>query len=165
MKLRRIVQATKTITDSGTWKTGSKMPKSAFPLSKSSQFKVSSTYTWKVISFDALGERFRVLIYYRIALHQYSAVLAKAVGGDMLVMARLEFHGTHPGWHCHALCDATGAVSGRSGAPDKRIPKVSGFHKQSEYGVAGDRSAHDKAAKFFRLDKHPLPPLFQQPNS
>lgn len=53
MKLRRIINASKTITDAGTWKSGVKMTKTVFPPSKSSSFKVSSNYNWRVIRFEA----------------------------------------------------------------------------------------------------------------
>lgn len=30
----------------------------------------------------------------------------------MRVVACVEYHGTHPGWHAHAVCDDSGATPG-----------------------------------------------------
>jgi hypothetical protein len=161
VKLRSLIYAAKTVIDKGAWRSNTKMPKSAFPLSKSG-LKITAKYSWCVLRFGALGEHFRVLIYHRLDLEQYHALLAREHHGDMLVMARLEFHGTHPGWHCHSACDSAGKVSGRTGTPDRRIPLKSGSAKQSKFGIGSDRAAYDKAVKFFRLHKLPPPPLFDQ---
>ncbi len=156
MKLRKVIYAKKQITDIGTWKGGQKMPKTVFPLSKSSSFKVPASYRWCCVCFECLGERFKVLIHYRSDISVYAAFLARDVNGDMLVMARLEYHATHPGWHVHTLCNSTGSVAGRTGGDDRRIPKGKDLHNQLEFGISNDDSAFMRAVKTFRLlDKPP----------
>lgn len=161
MRLRKVISADKKITDAGAWKSGVKMPKTAFQLSKSHSFKVSAKFNWRVVCFESLGEKFKLLIYYRTDLENYHADLARDVGGDMLLMARLEFHATHPGWHIHGLCDSTACVPGRSGGTDKKIPANYGFNKQLTFGITNDRLAYDWAVKHYRLDKLPPAPLFE----
>lgn len=158
MKLKRIIASQKVITDEGIWKSGVKMPKSIFPLSKSHSFKVPQSFNWRLVCFECLGEKFRLLIYYRYDISSYSATLGHDVGGDMLVMARLEFHGTHPGWHMHAVCDSTGRVPGRTGA-DIRFPDANSFHKDLIFGVVDDSTAYKTAIKAFKLID-PLQDLF-----
>ncbi len=79
------------------------------------------------------------------------AVLGKIVGSDTLVVASLETHSTHPGWHLHGDCKMSNAVSGRMRWPDgMRIPGKARRHSS----VAGLISANDvlvKASKVFRL--------------
>jgi hypothetical protein len=159
VKLRRVINGAKTITDAGSWKAGTKMPKTVFPLSRAGSFKVTSRFNWRVISFECMGEKFKLLVYYRTDIESFHADLGREVGGDMLVMARYEFHATHPGWHMHCLCDSTGKVAGRSGGTDRRMPRVGEFHKQCVFGVATDRQAYEKAVKIFRLDKRSATPF------
>ena len=93
----------------GKWTSGS-MTRSAFPLSraKTKYYRLGSAYTWRVVTFRAGGCDYRILVSFRTDKEQFSAMLGMDDAGDMKIIARLEFHGTHGGWHIH---HSTGEIS------------------------------------------------------
>lgn len=151
MQLKSLKRAKKEIAEWGKWSSGS-LPKSFFPLSKT-KIKVSKLSRWKVIKFTCEGADFAVLIVYRIDKEQYWSYLAENLGSDMTVIARLEYHATHPGWHMHSNCDTSKNVPGRTGGLIQRIPQVSSPHRRQDFGITGDASAEAKAVSTFGIDK------------
>lgn len=105
LRAQQIRSADKVVSDWGKWQMGG-MPPSAFPLSKrrGRAYRVGSSYKWRVIHFTALEETCRLVIVYNAAKEQYRATLAVERDRDMICVASLEFHGTHPGWHLHGAC-------------------------------------------------------------
>lgn len=148
--------ATKQITDWGKWD-DIRMPVSAFPLSKrrSNSFRLGSAYRWRIIRFDAVGSKFRLLVGFSLAKQEYRATLALEGERDMTVIASYEFHGTHPGWHllttCHELSTVPQGVM--IGPWQRRLPKARAKHRRLDFQVRDDDTALDVAAKFFRLHK------------
>lgn len=51
-----------------------------------------------------------MLLAYRIDKEQYIAMLGMDADGDTKVVARLEYHGTHGGWHIHYPSQELSAV-------------------------------------------------------
>lgn len=153
---QQIRSADKVVTDWGKWETGG-MPPAAFPLSKrrGRAYRLGSSYKWRVIQFHALGETCRLLIVYNAAKEQYRATLAVERDRDMIVIASLEFHGTHPGWHLHGACgDVNSHTLGSLRGPlQKRFPAARATHRSHDFKVTNDGVALDVAAKFFRLHK------------
>ena len=159
MKLRRVINGQKVVTDWGVWKTGDKkMPKSAYPLSKNA-FTLPSAYTWRVVLFECLGQSFRLLIAFRTDLSRYQSHLGIDVGGDTVTLARYEFHSGEPGWHIHCRCDDTGCVPGTMACNDKRFPHPASFHSEMEFGTMDQTAAFERAVRIFRLRKA-IPPAF-----
>ena len=154
LKLRRIINGPKTVTDWGKWKVGEKSPPSAYPLSKN-KYHVTAKYTWRVIKFDCLAPSFRLLVCFRADLSRFQCHLGKVDAGDMVTLARYEFHPGEPGWHIHCACDDTGRVSGTMRCDDKRFPHPSSFHRVVECGELNEKIALDKAKEIFRLYKAP----------
>ena len=153
MRLRRIIRANKTITDAGAWKTGVKMPKTAFPLTKQNALKVGPAYSWRVIRFTCLGAAFRVLVIYRLDLSTYSAYLGMECDQDLKVLARYDYHATHPGWHMHAVCDSDSQTPGRTGGPFRRLG--SKLQRRAQFDITDDDSAYAKVTEAFKL----IPPF------
>lgn len=75
------------------------------------------------------------------------------VSGDMKVLASLEFHGTHEGWHLHAReADIASIAPGYKRGPDVvRIEPPPGFTR-SGFGL-DEQQAYKITVDFFRLDK------------
>ena len=117
MKVRALIVSTKSIVSHGTWATG-KMPRTAFPLSKSATkaYRLGNR-NWRVVTFDACSSNCRLLINYSYALGQYQALLGVQDGGDMKVVAALELHPTHGGWHVHTSCDSDDVPPGIKRGP------------------------------------------------
>ena len=153
MRLKEIIRNPKEDIDWGKWQSG-RMPRKEFPLSKlkSRKYRLGASYRWRICRFSQGGENFRVWVRFRPYLGQYSAVLGVEEDGDMVVLSRYEFHGTHPGWHVHAACkNVSNIVSGRLLSQiHLRIPKQGKFHRHDKFDVTED-SAADKAITKFRL--------------
>ena len=77
------------------------MPRNAFPLSKTHTYSLGSGWRWRVLELDAGGRRFHLLVAYEKTKAQYRAWLGLEVGTDQALLARLEYHPSHRGWHCH----------------------------------------------------------------
>jgi hypothetical protein len=100
MRALRAIRERKTLVESGKWH-GGKMPQTAFPLSKSHTYYLGSGWRWTVVKVAASNRAFRLLVAYEPAKAQYQAWLALEAGSDQALLARLEYHPTHRGWHCH----------------------------------------------------------------
>lgn len=85
----------------GKWTSGKRMPKEAFPLRPSQPYRLAGTWTWRVISFLAKGDEYRVLLAYKADKQEFLAMLGRLAGREITVLCRVEHHGSHPGWHVH----------------------------------------------------------------
>lgn len=153
MQLKGVLAAKKTIVSWGTWEHGKKMPRNAFPMSKSRSYRVPSTWTgWRVVIFEALGEQFRLLVAFDTGKEEYRAWLGQVKGDDTLMLARLEYHGSHPGWHCHTNCEHSNSLTaGRVvGFGDRRLPKARNFHRDKKFDIT-EANALGRAIGFFGL--------------
>jgi hypothetical protein len=94
------IREPKAVTAAGTWHHG-KMPRTAFPLSKSHDYSLGSKWHWAVWRLSADGRKYRLLVAFEPGKHQYQAWLGLESGSDQALLARLEYHPTHRAWHCH----------------------------------------------------------------
>jgi len=78
------------------------MAKAEFPLSKNNSFRLGKGWEYCVheLSCDANGPM-RLLIAFNPAKREYLAWLALATDTDQALVARLEYHRSHLGWHVH----------------------------------------------------------------
>lgn len=153
MEVRQIVRSEKSVTELGSWKPGP-IPQGVFRLSRAGRrsYCLGPKYEWRLIRFDAWGRNFRLLVAYRLEIEVYRAWLAVEEGGDLKVLARYEFHGTEPGWHCHAHCgDDSEIVAGTvKHFRERRLP-IAGRCRRTTFGVT-DQNALTIAAEFFRVN-------------
>lgn len=77
------------------------MPKAAFPLSKNNSFRLGTGWDWCVHTLDCEGQAMRLLIAFHAGKQEYLAWLAIDTGTDLGLIARLEHHASHLGWHVH----------------------------------------------------------------
>ena len=106
------IRAEKTVADGGAWTRGKRMPVKAFPLSKTGRgYRVGPQWDWCVYSLASGDSQYRLLIAFDQGKEQYLAWLGLADGEDQALLARLEFHPTHRGWHCHIKSGEAGDVS------------------------------------------------------
>lgn len=112
MKALRAIRAEKTVVDGGKWTHGKRMPVAAFPLLKTSRgYRVGTQWDWCVYALETGADRYRLLIAFEQGKEQYQAWLGVEDGEDQALLARLEFHPTHRGWHCHVKPGDLGDVS------------------------------------------------------
>lgn len=154
MRLRDLIKIKKTITALGKWQVG-KMPRSAFPLSKSGNraYRLGNR-RWRVVEFTVESLCFRLLINYNPLLLQYQAMLGLTQGNDTKVLASLEYHGTHGSWHVHTSCDIFDSIPAgiKRGPWITRLPSPKNYNRAGIF-VIGDDAAFTRAIDFFGLDK------------
>jgi hypothetical protein len=110
----------KTDLDLGTWATGKRMPKSAFPLRPNQAYRLGGAWTWRVISFALDGRYYRVLLAHQSDKQEFIGMLGRLEEGVMTVLCRIEHHGSHPGWHVHYQPYFEKQVGVVRGADEKR---------------------------------------------
>jgi hypothetical protein len=148
--LAEFIRAEKTDLDEGNWQIGHISP-SAFPLSKAKKkhFKYGPEYKWRLVKFDCLGHRCRVLILFNANKLICRSTFAVECGNDLAVLCTHEYHADHPGWHCHLVNEphdkvAPGVI--RSG--QRRWPKARSVHRQSEFGLSEISALSHVAARY-----------------
>jgi hypothetical protein len=104
-----IVRLPKTVAVAGDWKVTtavSKMPSTAFALTKRASFSLGRGWHWRVDLVATDGFSLRLLTAFHGDREEFLAWLAIQEDDGLRIVARYEFHGTHPGWHYHtAECD------------------------------------------------------------
>ena len=131
MEFKKFLKAEKTVIDQGKWITG-KPHKKLLELSKG-KLSIGSQWIVRKIEIKIKEQCFQIIICIHEAKENYVAHLASKIGNDNLVIASLENHGTHPGWHLHVNCDGSGGYNniGRIHYPSqRRIPHGKGFHRK-----------------------------------
>lgn len=157
MRVRATILAPKRVTEKGAWKaiTGtSRMPKNAFPVGRDSPVVFARNWHWRVDELENEGAaRLRLLTAFNSHFEEYRAWLGVEFGKNMVVAARYEFHGDHPGWHCHAPCDdLDGTDLGALRARDcLRFPSGRGFHRSQKFDITSEGHALARSFEFFRV--------------
>lgn len=136
------------------------MTRTAFPLSKSGgkAYRLGNR-RWRVVTFQIGAASYRLLINYSHTLGQYQAMLGLEAGGDTKVIASLELHPTHGGWHIHSACEDDSHIpSGIKRGPwVKNVPiRVRPFDSKCP---ANDSEAFQMAVNVFRLTHGIVGPL------
>lgn len=136
------------------------MPRTAFPLSKSHSYVLGSGWRWCVLELAAGARRFRLLVAYQKAKAQYRAWLGLESGTDQALLARLEYHPSHRGWHCHLKTGDVSDVSCGVVKDTKEHEKVRICASDAEAGV-GDNDALSIACRAFNVGEDDFGELFK----
>lgn len=154
MLLREFLSSDKSITDYGQW-SDKKMPKSGsrFLLTKNKGYHLGAAWRWRVVDIHANATDYRLLVAYHATKQNYVCALGVNQLSDTLVLARLEYHSTHPGWHVHACCVQNEARHrGRWGYPEmRRLPRKGRYCRRTTF-ITSDADAMTIAARHFRID-------------
>jgi hypothetical protein len=158
VRVRKAILIPKRLIAKGAWKliTGtSRMPKNAFPIGSNYPVTFARNWHWRVdqIGTDD-GTSFRLLTGFNRNIEEFASWLAQEAEHNPVLLARYEFHGSHPGWHCHAPCDDIGP--GDAGALRTRdllrFPRGGGFHRCTDFGTTSEEHALARAFNFYRVD-------------
>lgn len=152
MRVRGAVAKPKVVSKAGEWKSG-KMTRTAFPLHRNRSFTLGTQWSWRVDVLDVKGTEMRLLTAFEPLKQNFLAWLSYKRGDSYVVLARLEFHGTHPGLHAHAVCnsdleDVTAGVVKPFGT--LRLPEATKTHRRLKYEMT-EATALSTAFKFFNV--------------
>lgn len=149
-KLADFIRSDKSRISIGEWKPGH-VPRHAFPLSgaKSKGYKFGPEYSWRLIQFECLGRRCRILLIFNEGKQILRSTFGVEVGGDVAVLCTHEFHADHPGWHCHLhVCDLSSVPVGTFRSAQKRWPRARAEHSRKDFGVTKASALSHVAARF-----------------
>lgn len=90
----------KTLSLCGQWQSG-KMPRTAFPLSKNNSFRLGRGWDWCIHELIDANYSYKLLVAFHKGKAEFLAWLTMSKGTDQAVLARLEYHRSHLGWHVH----------------------------------------------------------------
>ncbi len=156
MRVRRLLAKPKVVVKAGDWKTG-KMTRNAFPLHRSRSLVLGVHWTWRVdvlnMKEDRTGRELRLLTAFEPSKQNFLAWLSYKRGDSYVVLGRLEFHGTEPGIHAHAACDAeadeiTPGIVKPLGT--RRAPRYGQRHRRDGYEMT-ENTALSTAFRFFNV--------------
>lgn len=101
MLLREVIEADKIVTSYGGWQRGT-IPRASFPLRKK-KMQQSKEWAWRIIEFEALAQKFIVLIRLNEQIQEYYAYLSHMREDGMAVICSHDLHVSHKNWHCHFI--------------------------------------------------------------
>jgi hypothetical protein len=157
MRVRVAIQTPKRLVETGAWKlvTGtSRMPRNAFPIGSSYPVSFARNWHWRGDCLTGADDaKFRLLTAYNGRIEEFRGWLAVDFDKSSILLARYEFHGSHPGWHCHAPCDdlADGDLGALRTRGCFRFPGGSGFHRDDDFDITSKERALARAWKFFHV--------------
>lgn len=150
MRLADFIRAEKTDIKLGDWHAG-KIPRANFPMSgaRGKAYKFGPSYSWQLITFVCLGRHCRVLILMNEGKAMFRASFGVDCGNDTVLLCDHEFHGDHPGWHCHlATGDFDDLAPGINRADKRRWPRKGAQHSQKEFGITKENARHRVLERF-----------------
>ena len=106
-----------------------------------------ATYQWRIITFAALGNHFRVLVIWNDSKQIYRATMGQERNGLIRIICIREFHANEPGWHCHAVLRCSQGVGGWTHRELRRTPQ--GVQIDEEFGVTSKEQATAIALRFY----------------
>jgi hypothetical protein len=138
----------------GEWKSGH-ISRAAFPLSRArnKNYKFGPEYKWRVVAFDSIHHKCRVLILLNEFKQICRITLGVEINSDMVVLCQHEYHSSEPGWHCHVCFDEIEKISpGINRSHLNRYPQPHAVHTQVKFHVT-ERNALSFAARIFRFSE------------
>lgn len=130
------------------------MNRGAFPLSRvrSGGYRLGNR-VWRVVDFRAADLECKILIHFSYVLQDYCAHLGVFKSDDLQVLAQLEHHPPHDGWHVHIACDDLANVpAGMRRGPWLRKLKRGPTYDQRHPFAFTEQQALERAARFYRFD-------------
>lgn len=85
----------------GGWQSGA-IPKGQFPLARY-KLELGRGWEWRLVTFEALDQKFILLIKLNLEKEQYQAILVMEDGTSLKVICHHDLHTSHFNWHCHFI--------------------------------------------------------------
>jgi hypothetical protein len=158
MRVRHLAGASKVIVaDSGKWSVSDLPPRHAPIYAKTRPMRAG--WRWRSLKAKAGTQNFVLTVICNPKRDNWQAILMVESEVGASVVARLEYHGSHPGLHIHGHCERGGIEVGGSGLDNLvRIPPAAQKHRRLNAWTEG--TFWEAAKQFFRMGESPLP-LFQ----
>lgn len=151
MRVRHLSMCKKAMKSDTLWSDKDMAPKHAPIYTKTKPMRAG----WKWRSSRALGNDGHEYIMFAECnpfRDKWNARLLLELPEGVSVVARFEFHGSHPGLHVHAHCERGGVEAGASGLDNlARIPKADAVHRRTSKWT--EKTFWEAAKRFFRIEE------------
>lgn len=155
MRVRHIIEELKTLRTDSSWSTTDLRPKHAPIYSRTKPIRAG----WKWRSGRAESEKAKYILIAECNPYRgnWKAALLLEDAAGASVVARYEYHSSHPGLHVHADCTRSGVETGASGLDNlRRFPRAGHPHRRAQAWT--EATFWEAAKRFFRIEapKGPL---------
>lgn len=150
MRVRRLISERKSPSgESGDWSTNDLPPRwcSIYERSRTTR----AGWQWRSLRARANGRDYLAVAQCNPRRDNWKSVLILETDAGPSVVARFEYHGSHPGNHVHSNCATSGLEVGVVGMDNLgRIPSIKNHHRRTE---AFTPSSFWRATRdFFRIE-------------
>lgn len=150
MRVRHLVSEAKTVaSETKQWATTDLPPRHAPYLAKTRPIRAG--WQWRSAELTSSNRKYVLTGLCNPSHGNWQAILTVAVDGSYSVVARFEFHASHPGLHAHADCSTGGVTVGAAGMDNlARIPEAGARHRRQNAWT--ETTFWDAAKLFFGVE-------------
>lgn len=132
------------------------MPATAFQVARRAAIVLGRGYHWRGDILDARGTALELLTAFNPRIEEFHSWLGWRREGVVVIIARYEFHGTHPGWHCHSACCDISEIDPAQPRHRQfvRLPSGEKRHRRMLFDLT-EASALAAAFRFYRVTGTP----------
>jgi len=157
MRIRQLIHMPKSQTSDTTWSVQDLPPRHAPIYSRSRPIRAG--WKWRSAQADADDTKFVLTVLCNPLRDNWPAMLTVETFTGASVVARFEYHGSHPGVHGHAHCERGGIEVGASSIDNlMRTPSAGRHHRRTHAWT--EETFWNAARSFFRI-KDDIGPLFR----
>ena len=149
MRVRQLIAKEKVLKSDTGWSARDLPPRHAPIYAKTRPIRAG--WRWRSAACEsAASTRFILTALGNPGRDNWQAFLIVETDAGASVIARFEYHGSHPGLHGHAHCEKGGIEVGASGLDNLvRIPKAQQSHRRTNAWT--EQTFWDAARRFFRV--------------
>jgi len=156
MRVRQLIEIRKVLNSETPWSDSDMPPRHAPIYSKTRPTKAG--WRWRSAKVSAGSFNFVLVALCNVRRDNWKAILILERPDGASAVGRFEYHGSHPGLHCHSNCERSGLErSAKSLDNLDRYPKVGSFHRRQNAWTEG--TFWGAAKRFFRVERS-AGPLF-----
>ena len=147
MRVRSLIRQDKILTDDTGWRSDDLQPRYAPVFPKT--IPTRSGWEWRSGRCESDSRRFFLLVKCNLSRGNWKATLMLETVDGTSVVARYEYHASHPGLHAHVHCDRGGVEIGTAGLDQlDRLPDGDYHRRVQSWTKDG---FWNSAKKFFRI--------------
>lgn len=158
MRVRHIIRLKKELLTDTDWNTTDLQPRHAPIFPKTTPIRAG--WKWRSARASCQGQDYILYAKCNPRRDNWQAVLILTADEGASVVARFEYHGSHPGLHAHAHCNRSGIDIGPRGLDDLvRTPPAGSNSYHRRKNAWTENGFWEAAKRFFRIEEQKGPLL------
>ena len=149
MRVRRLIAEKKILQSDTSWSERDLQPRYAPIYTRTKPIRAG--WRWRSARVESGQSQFFLLAECNPRRDNWKALLIVERDTGSSVVARLEYHSSHPGLHAHTHCTRSGVETGASGLDNlKRYPASNRWHRRIQAWT--ENSFWEAAKRFFKIE-------------